>query len=424
MKKLAVVTIFILQSFFIYSQNISTIAGISGASPTPGFSGDGGNATAAELDDPAGIAIDNTGNIYFSDSHNFCVRKINGSGNISEFAGTPSIFEAYPPKTQAGPCWQTGINPGYYNKLTYPAQATGQNAIIFGRGLGIALDPTGTYLYIADEESMAIWQVNISAGTVNLFAGNCSNCDEWWFTSMNVAPATLNPQNLSATNYPNANLYYPSGVAVDNNGNVFIADQEANVILEVPAANGTNYGIPMQKGDIYTVAGNGYYTKQTNVNDSYLTGGFSGDGGPATNAELYWPRSVAVDNAGNIYISDMHNNRIRKVNPLGNIVTIAGNGVAGFSGDGGSAVSAEISSPNGITLYGGNLYIADQSNNRIRMVSGGIISTVAGNGTMGYSGDGGNATAAELAFPSSVAFDASGNMFITDFYNSAIRKVH
>jgi sugar lactone lactonase YvrE len=163
---------------------------------------------------------------------------------------------------------------------------------------------------------------------------------------------------------------------------------------------------------ITTFAGNG-------------TTGFSGDGGPATSAALNGPFGGAIDSSGNLYFCDQANQRIRKVTPQGIISTVAGNGTAGFSGDGGPATSAALNGPNGVAVdANGNLFIADQLNRRIRKVTpGGIISTFAGNGTSGFSGDGGPATKAALASPSGEAVDASGNLFFADLGNQRIREV-
>jgi sugar lactone lactonase YvrE len=198
-----------------------------------------------------------------------------------------------------------------------------------------------------------------------------------------------------------ASLSEPFGVAVDTVGNLYIADTSNHRIRKVDTS-----------GVITTVAGNG-------------TEGFSGDGGAATSATLNTPIGVAVDAAGNLYIADAFNNRIRKVNAAGVITTVAGNGDARFSGDHGVATSASLSAPFGVAVdKAGSFYIADTSNHRVRKVdTSGMITTVAGNGTEGFSGDGGAATRASLNFPTGVTVDRAGNLFITDQSNHRIRKV-
>jgi sugar lactone lactonase YvrE len=154
--------------------------------------------------------------------------------------------------------------------------------------------------------------------------------------------------------------------------------------------------------------------------------GFAGDGGPALNARLSNPQGIAVDGSGNVYIADQGNARIRAINGSGVISTIAGTGVPGFGGDGGAPLSAQFNIPSGIALDGGgNLYIADQQNHRVRKmaISGGQISTVAGTGIEGYSGDGAAATSANLNSPQGVTVDSSGNVYIADTGNSRVRKV-
>ncbi len=199
-----------------------------------------------------------------------------------------------------------------------------------------------------------------------------------------------------------AELSLPYGVSTDSSGNVYIADAGNDRVRKVTLSSGT----------ITTLAGNGTY-------------GDSGDGGIATSAEIEAPYKVAVDNSGNVYISEA-SCRIRKVVQSTQIITtVAGNGNCGYSGDGGSATSAEIWG-GGIAVDGsGNIYIADGNNARIRKVtiSTGIISTIAGNGTSGYSGDGGPATSAELNTPLGVAVDGSGSIYISDVSANVIRKV-
>ena len=198
----------------------------------------------------------------------------------------------------------------------------------------------------------------------------------------------------------NAMIYSLSGIAIDDSGNVFIADTYNNRIRKV-STNGT----------ITTVAGLGVQ-------------GFYGDGGTATNAALNSPFNILVDTSGNLFISDTYNNRIRKVNTNGIITTIAGIGTSGYSGDGGQATNAELR-PKGLAMdSSNNLYLADTFNNCIRKISpAGIITTAAGNGARGYAGDGGQATNGSLFYPFAVMLDKAGTLFVADTYNSRIRKV-
>jgi hypothetical protein len=203
-----------------------------------------------------------------------------------------------------------------------------------------------------------------------------------------------------------AQLFDSRGVTVDAYGNLFIADAGNHRIRKVSAAT----------GQISTIAGTG-------------TPGYSGDGGPATAARLNYPTGVIVDAAGDLFIADSDNHVVREINAAtGKISTIAGNGTSGYSGDGGPATAAQLNSfwAQGIALdAAGNLFIADSNNFVVRKVSAsGVITTVAGTGTFGYSGDGGPATAAELGVPEGLALDAAGNLFIADGNDEVIREVH
>ena len=331
--------------------NISTIAG----NGTAGFSGDGSAGANAELNFPTGVAVDSSGNVYIADLLNLRIRKLTSGGTISTVAGN-----------------------GKYSYSGDSGQATSAQ---LNTPQAVAADSSGN-LYIADTANNAVRKVT-AAGVISTIAGN--------------GTAGSAGDGSAATS---AQLNSPQGIAVDANGNVYISDTQNARVRKI--SNGT----------INTVAGNG-------------TAGFGGDGGAATSAQLNIPAGLAVDGAGNLYIADFSNNRIRKVASSGTITTLAGNGLAGYSGDGGAASIAQLTTPVAVaTDAGGNVYIADTGNNAVRVVnSSGFISTVAGNGLAGYSGDGGPAVSAMVGNPAGVAVDASGDLYISDG-SVRIRKVY
>ncbi len=249
--------------------------------------------------------------------------------------------------------------------------------------LSVARDAAGN-LYIADRNNNRIRKVDALTGIITTFAGGGSS---------------LGDGGAAAA----AQLNWPSGAALDGSGNLYIADSFNHRIRRVDASTGI----------ITTVAGTG-------------TSGYraSDDGAAATSAQINTPLGVTLDGSGNLYIADTNNNRIRRVTPAGVITTFAGGGSS--LGDGGAAAAAQLNGPFDAAVDGsGNLYIADTNNHRVRKVdaSTGNISTVAGTGTAGSSGDGGAAASAQLDNPRSVALDGSGNLYIADKDNDRIRKV-
>jgi hypothetical protein len=338
--------------------NIITVAG----NGSENYAGDGGEAINAELDNPYGVAFDSCGNLFIADMWNNAIRKVGTNGIITTVAGngTNDYLGDGGAATNA--------------ELNYPQ--------------GVAVDSTGS-LFIADTGNQCVRKLGTD-GIINTMAGNGA----YGYSGDGVAAT-------------NASLWAPVGVAMDSAGNLFIAD-EIDQRIRIVDTNGV----------IYTVAGNG-------------TNDYIGDGGAATNAELYYPYGVAVGADGNLFIADTGNQRIREVGTNGIITTVAGNGGDDYPGDGGAATNAGLFDPQGLAVDNkGNLLIADSSANVIRKVDiNGMISTVAGNGYGaglgygGYSGDGGAATNAKMNNPTGVAMDSTGNLFIADQRNNRIREV-
>jgi hypothetical protein len=253
----------------------------------------------------------------------------------------------------------------------------------FSRPQNLISDTSGN-LFFADADNNVVRKIT-NLGIVSTIAGN--------------GAADYKGDNGSATK---ASLNTPTGIALDEKGNLYIADAGNDVVRKVSTV-----------GIITTIAGTG-------------TPGYSGDNAPATSAQLDSPYGIAVDNTGNIYISESSNYVVRKINTSGIITTIAGNGTPGFTGDGGPATAATLKAPSNIGISSsGEIYIPDWQNHRVRKINSiGILTTIAGNGSTGNTGDGYPATAAELNAPQTINFDDSGNWYISDVLASVVRKVN
>lgn len=349
----------LLSLFFVplvaQGQIIKTVAG---SGTVGGYSGDGAAATSALLKSPAGTVLDASGNLYICEFDNSIVRKVSPTGIITTFVGN-------------------GM-PGYSGDGGPASAARLKNPV------GIAKDAAGN-IYICDYGNHCIRKVNAATNIITTIAG--------------TSASGYNGDGIAATS---AQLSFPLCVTVAPSGDVYFTDGNNQRVRKI----NTN-------DTISTVAGIG-------------TSGFAGDGGPATAARVANPFGIALDEAGNIYFSDQSNNRIRKINSAGVISTIAGTGTVGYSGDGGAATLAQLNTPIEVSLdTGGHLLVADRHNNCVRRIklSTGIITTVAGTGAAGFSGDGGPATAAQLNEVGGVMADGTGVIYVSDFDNHRVRKV-
>lgn len=335
------------------SGTITTVAGVGSFAATTGYSGDGGPATLAKMNTPYSIATSTGSPIFVADSLNHAIRVIDNAGVIWTYAG--------------------GNGQGYSGDGGPATLAT------LNDPTGLALDPSSGSLYVADGGNARVRVVSATTHAISLVAGNGSSCpggDSGPATSLSLAVTSL---ALDATR---ARLY----------------------------VGGYNYCVRVIDLGARTVA--------TIAGTCASTGGYGGDGGPATRALFSATRGLAVDASGALFITDFVNYRIRKVDAVSRIVTtVAGDGSRGYSGDGGPATSAQLNNPFGLAVdAGGNLLIADTNNNVIRVVmnGSGVIQTAVGSGAMGYSGDGGPRCLATMNWPTGVASDGSGGVYIAD----------
>jgi uncharacterized protein (TIGR03437 family) len=317
--------------------------------------GDGTPAISAILYQPSAVEFDTSGNLFIADTGTERVRIVLATGLIQTLAGD-------------------GL-------AGYNTDGVAATAAELNTPMGLAFDPSGNLL-LSDTNNQRVRE--ISAGVISTFAG--------------TGVAGTGQEGLTPVEMP---LRGPRGVCTGRDGSVYIVDTDNHRVLVAPPA-----------GVVTTFAGNG-------------SPGDAGDGESARTAQLNLPSACALDGSGDMFIADTANHRIREVTPAGVIETVAGSGTAGYSGDGGAASAAALYAPSGVAVDGnGNLFIADTGNHAIRLVTpDGAIHTIAGQGTAGFSGDGGEGLAAFLNSPSGMLLDGAGDLYFADTGNNRVRRL-
>ncbi|MEO8097791.1 MAG: hypothetical protein ABI811_08830 [Acidobacteriota bacterium] len=438
---------------------ISTVAG----SGTDGFFGDGGDARLSSLSGPQGVSVDSSGNLYIADTANNRIRVVSG-GIIRTVAGSRlfSFTGDGGPAVDALLAHPTAAVPDALGNV-YVTDSDNRRIRVISRGVIQTIAGNGNFQFSGDGGPAVAASLFSPASMTFDSLGNLLFSD-----SQNVRIRRISADGKITTIAGNgitlfagdggpaaqASFFNPDGVAVDAAGNIYIADSAPSRVRKVSLS-----------GVITTIAGNGNW-------------GTAGDGGPAAVADLYVPKSLVFDGAGNLYIgesggirkvtpagiisrvagsggsllaegglataaavseatamvfdrsgnlifADARMHIVRRISTSGIITTIAGTATAGFTGDGGLARNARLDSPSGVAVdFAGNYYISDQNNHRIRRVtSDGLIRTYAGTGQQGISGDGGLAANATFTYPDALAFDAAGNLLIADANNNRIRSI-
>jgi uncharacterized protein (TIGR03437 family) len=450
---------------------ITTIAGTGVA----GFGGDGGDARSAQLNGPMAVAVDALGNIFISDQNNNRVRRIIVGGTISTAAGTgsPSSSGDGRPGPEAAINAPYGLVFDAAGRL-YIAEPNGHRVRRLAGGIITTVAGTGVSDFSGDGGPAIAATLSQPAAVAvdaagNLLIGEHQNmrvrrvAAEVTISSAVTTFAGAGSFKFAGDGGPGTKAFLnaPNGIALHPDGSVYFHDPAnrrirriaADGVITTVAGTGlggfTGDGVPAASSRISTDgvvslglafdgAGNLYFAdlfsrRIRKISPSGIlttvagtgSAGFSGDGGLATSARLDMPRGVAVDGVGNIFFCDSNTHRVRKIDASGTISTVAGNGTAAFSGDGGLATAASLNSPFDVVVdAAGNLYIADTNNFRIRQVSaGGMITTIAGTGVQGFSGDGGPALSAKFSEPGGLAFDSAGNLYVADRTNGRVRKI-